>query len=952
MTPERWQQVKSTLATALEQPNENERAAYLASACADDTALRHEVESLLAQPEDEFDSVAHVIGVATGDPHSRADTGRRVGAYELVRELGRGGMGTVWLAKRADRQFEKLVAIKLLKRGTDTDEVLRRFEAERQILAHLEHPNIARLLDGGTTDEGLPYFVMEYVEGKPLTDYCIAENLTLAERLRLFLKISAAVQFAHQNLVVHRDLKPGNILVTEDCEPKLLDFGIAKLVAPDNAVVSVTVAEHQRLTPAYASPEQVRGEPITTVSDVYSLGTLLYEILTGQNAHRFSVPHPPPTELLRVVAQQEPIRPSTAVTDASIKSHLRGDLDNIILKALRKEPGRRYTGVGSFADDIQRHLENRPVRARRDTFSYRASKFVQRNKIGVAAAALILLSLIGGIIATAWQARVARAERARAEHRFNDVRTLASSLLTELNDEAEKLSGSIKLRSILVKRTLAYLDTIAQEAGDNRALQRELANAYQKVGDIQGNTYYSNLGDLNGALESYRKCLKIREALFKAEPQRPEIRHELAQGHEGYGDVLWGVNRLTETLQNYREAQATLEELTTADPANRQERLDLSRIYHKLGDLQGNVDYSNLGDTAGAVESKRKALALRETLVAEDPSNKNYRDLVSESYLNLGKMQRIRGDLASALQNYRKALALQEEFAAAEPTNQVFRRHVMLTHRYLAVALQENGQIEEALASQRTTLRIAEELAAADSKNTQAQRTLAVSDSALGNLLAKNGDIAGALEHYKKATSILEGLFSGNQTNAQVRRDLLIAYLGLGDTQLIAGDQSAAMQCYLKAKPIAERLAAADAHNIQAHGDLAALSLSLSACELRNGELPAALEDCRRALAIREELSTSNPTNALTRRDLASGYSELAKVYEQLATDKHASVDQQRDNWRAAKVLYEKSLNIWTEMKSKGTVGGADSGKLDEVAKQITDCDAALNSIEQEKSAP
>jgi tetratricopeptide (TPR) repeat protein len=793
---------------------------------------------------------------------------------------------------------------------------------------------------------------MEYIEGEPLTKFCNAEALSVEERLRLFLKICGAVQFAHQNLVVHRDLKPGNIMVTEDCEPKLLDFGIAKLLALGDEALPVTIAEDQRLTPAYASPEQVRGESITTVSDIYTLGTILYEILAGQIAHRFSTPNPTPTELLRVVAQEEPVRPSAAAADASIKTCLRGDLDNIVLKALRKEPGRRYGSVGSFANDIQRHLENRPVAARRDTFSYRASKFVQRNKIGVTAAALILVLLVGGIIATAWQARVARRQRARAERRFNDVRTLASALLSELNEEAEKLSGSIKLRSILVKRTLSYLDAISQEAADNRALQRELATAYQKVGDIQGNTYYSNLGDLTGALESYRKCLQLREALAKAEPHDAEILHELAQAHEGYADVLWGVNRLPETLQNYRNAQATLEALTAADPTNRQQRLDLSRVYHKLGDLQGNVDYSNLGDTAGAVESKRKSLTLREALVAEDPSNKNYRDLLSESYLNLGKMQRIRGDLASALQNYRKALALQEEFAAAEPTNQVFRRHVMLTHRYLAVALQENGQTEEALASQRTTLRIAEELAAADSKNTQAQRTLAVSDSALGNLLAKSGDVGGALEYYKKATGILENLLSASQSNAQVRRDLLISYLGFGGVQLMAGDRPAAMQSYSKAKPIAEALAAADAHNIQARGDLATLYLSLSECERENGDLPAALKDCHQAIAIRQELSAANPSNALTRRDLAAAYYELGRVYEKLAEANPVPAGPQTDNWREAKEAYGQSLNIWQDMKSHGTLPGADSAKPDELAKRMQSCEAALNTLATEKAAP
>ena len=492
MTSERWQQVKSILAAALEQPGEKDRAAFLATACGNDTALRREVESLLSQPVDEFESVAGMIGIGSADLLPSVDIGRQVGNYELVRELGRGGMGTVWLARRADQQFEKLVAIKLLKRGTDTDEVLRRFQTERQILARLEHPNIGRLLDGGITDDDLPYFVMEYVEGRAVTEFCGEQALSIEERLRLFLKICGAVQFAHQNLVVHRDLKPGNILITQDCEPKLLDFGIAKLLAAGEVALTVTLSEHQRLTPAYASPEQVRGEPITTVSDVYALGALLYEILTGQNAHRFSVPRPPPTELLRVVTQEEPVRPGAAATDASIARRLRGDLDNIILKALRKDPARRYTGVGAFSADIQRHLENQPVTARKDTLSYRASKFVQRNKIGVALALLVLFTLLGGIIGISWEAQ-------RANRRFNEVRALAHSVVFEYHDAIANLPGSTAVREKLVRDSLQYLDSLAKDAAGDRSLQREMAAAYLKIGDIQGAPYLPNIGDTEGA---------------------------------------------------------------------------------------------------------------------------------------------------------------------------------------------------------------------------------------------------------------------------------------------------------------------------------------------------------------------------------------------------------------------------------------------------------------------
>ncbi len=302
MTPARWQQVKEITADALEKTTA-ERPAFLATACAEDSALRREVESLLAAGGRKgLESFADDLAWSRAEERD-ARIGQNVGAYRIVRPIGRGGMGTVYLAERADREFKKQVALKILKRGTDTDEVLRRFRRERQILAQLAHPNIAHLLDAGTTADGLPYFAMEYVAGIPVTEFCQTNNLDLHARLQLFLTICGAVEFAHRNLIVHRDLKPANILVTADGEPKLLDFGIAKLLAPEAAEVELTMQERQRLTPAYASPEQVRGEPVTTVSDVYALGALLYELLTGQTPHRFATPRPTETELVRVIVE-------------------------------------------------------------------------------------------------------------------------------------------------------------------------------------------------------------------------------------------------------------------------------------------------------------------------------------------------------------------------------------------------------------------------------------------------------------------------------------------------------------------------------------------------------------------------------------------------------------------------------------------------------------------------
>ena len=417
--PDDWPQVKELFKAAVDLPP-RERIALLNRA---DTKIRREVESLLesdAQSDNLFESpIAALPFDLWRDREDEESIGCRLGAYEIVREIGRGGLGVVYLAERADEQFQKQVAIKLIKRGLDTDEIQRRFRNERQILATLDHPNIARLLDAGTTESGLSYFVMEYIEGQSITSHCIENKLPVRERLKVFRTVCAAVGYAHQRLVIHRDLKPSNILVTHDGTLKLLDFGIAKLLGPGDS--AGTIPELRVMTPDYASPEQVRGETMTTASDVYSLGVILYELLTG--AKPYEIGNRTSAEIERAIVQQEATRPSTTVAKRNGNSKvqirnsklLKGDLDNIVLKAIRKEQARRYPSVGQFSEDIRRHLEGLPVRAGKDTFRYRAGKFVARNRLGVVATLLILVSLVGGLIATAWQARATRVEKARTQ---------------------------------------------------------------------------------------------------------------------------------------------------------------------------------------------------------------------------------------------------------------------------------------------------------------------------------------------------------------------------------------------------------------------------------------------------------------------------------------------------------------------------------------------------------
>jgi tetratricopeptide (TPR) repeat protein/tRNA A-37 threonylcarbamoyl transferase component Bud32 len=800
----RWAQIETLFQEAAELPAA-QREEFLEQNCGD-PALRDEVRSLLRYDTNgEGSPWTHALGaeaasIVGGD---EAVAGQRIGPYRIEKEIGRGGMAVVYAAMRDDGEFHKRVAIKLIKRGMDTDLVIERLKRERRILAALEHASIARLLDGGTAPDGRPWIAMEYVEGVPIDAYCASNGLTVDERCRLIGRICDAVAYAHRNLVVHRDLKPSNILVAPDGNPKLLDFGIAKLLSVQEGTEQPeTRGPARALTPEYASPEQLLGNPAGTPSDVYSLGIVLYELLAGVRPRR--------------TADGEVEKASAAALRAGRTPRwarqLAGDLDTILRMALRPEPERRYLSVDQFKADLDAHLQGLPVSAHEESPLYRVGKFLSRYRLGVLAAGLVILALAGGMAATLWQARRAEAAQHEAERRFGQVRELAGKFLFDFHDSIASLPGSTPARKMMVDTAILYYDSLVKDAAANRDLLQEAARGYDRLGDVEGNPFYSNLGDLERAMSSYRKARALREKI--ADPS-PEFLRDRILGNVRIGQILQAQARYDDSEKMIEQA------ISWTGDARAQPTVVLEALVTAWGAL--GTTQIRAGRNEPGLRSRLELMSLSQELARrKQPGSLESKRIVADAESKLGEFYYRNEIPDKTLQHLSAARALELQLVEASPDDAARLRDLRVTDMMLGSLLANfveelKPKPGEATGFVRDAYRIAERMVAVDPTNRQAIEDFANSCNILGDSLRFENRWDEAVTVWRKGLAAAEQLPSAPRTHgvlSQLYRrlamfpshrgnlDAAIEGLGKAETHAIAAEKDSP-----KATTLALRLA-------------------------------------------------------------------------------------------------------------------------------------------------
>jgi serine/threonine protein kinase len=789
MDARRWQQVKQVLGEALEM-EPAARDAFVERAGAGDAELVREVRSLLAAWQGNDGRLEELPPrLAVDALQTQAWIGRRLGPYRITALIARGGMGEVYCAERADGQYEQQVAIKLVRDGAGHAMLLPRFMAERQILASLDHPHLARLLDGGVTPDRLPYIVMELVRGIAIDAYCESTRQPVEARLRLFRTLCNVVHYAHQKGVIHRDIKPANVLVTQDGVLKLVDFGIAKRIGP-GAAAGDTATAQLAMSLDYASPEQVRGDLLTPASDVYSLGVLLHRLLTGGSP--YAAGPRDGYQLVKAICETEPVAPSRSLgtapagspqaasasgpqgasaPDRWLRRRLRGDLDAVVLMALRKDPARRYASAEALSEDLFRHLEGLPVQARHRAWSYRTGRFLLRHRVAVAAALAANLALVAGLAVAAYQTYQGTLQRERAERHFASVRALANVFIFDVHDAIHKLPGATPASDLVVKTALGYLERLAAEAHGDPALQVELATGYRKVGDIQGLASGPSQGDPDAALASYDRGLALLQpGLGDAAPAalRHAARRELAALCQHKGGVLGARGRFKEADDTLRTGLAAAEALVAEEPGHAPHRLVLAQLHG-----QYSLVMFFTGRTQEYLQSADRGAALLEAVLQSEPGNHQAASTLAIHHANRGEylMQQdaLPRNAQSALDSFMQAQRLLDGLRRADPNDARITGDLAVTEDNIGWALLRLGRPAEAAARHRQALDLFDGLAKQDPGNAGHGIGQARSLGNLGQALQQLGREAEALPALEAALAAYRRLPQGAQGQTDAR---------------------------------------------------------------------------------------------------------------------------------------------------------------------------------------
>jgi serine/threonine protein kinase len=796
-----------------------------------------------------------------------ARTPTKIGHYHIKRVISVGGMGVVYEAIQDHPR--RTVALKIVKQGVASRSALRRFAYETQILARLRHPGIAQVYEADMHDDGTggtPYFAMEYIAGaKDIVEYAQAKELGTRGRLELFIKVCEAVHHGHQKGIIHRDLKPANILVDSSGQPKIIDFGVARATDSDLAMPTLQTDVGQLVgTVQYMSPEQIDADPhdIDTRSDVYALGMVLYQLVSGKLP--YDVGGAAIYEATRIVRETQPVRLST------VDRALRGDVETIALHALAKDRDRRYQSAVELAHDIDRYLNHRPIQARPPSLTYAFKTFVRRNNLLAGAVAAIFASLVFGILGTSWQAHVANEQRQAAESMFNQVRRLATTFMFEFHDEIAPLEGSIPARELLVTTALEYLDSLARKAGDRPELMREVASAYERVGDIRGGLRFENVGDSTGALQNYRTAAALQEKLLAASPEDHKLLMETSRNFIKIGDIQERTGDTAGAIIPYRRALEIREHLAEADPGYRQA---LPIALNEVG--AALVRTGKLNEARAYYD---RALALGKQLAAEKPDDARFQRDLSVASLRVGEVLSLTGDYDLAAASCDEAVTIRAALLEKKPDSGQARRDLAVAHYFLGRARLKLEQPDQALESLSFFLTVTGQRAEANPKSMRAVRDLAAAHEAVGMARAMAGDYTRARESYERFRSLIVPLSDADPDNTHLRELVANSHERRAELAAAMDDTASAVRDYREALDIVESLVAADPENSERRADRARLLAGLGGALARAGDHDAARRRLESARSLYETLRRMQPEKAELREGLERTLVRLAEL--------------------------------------------------------------------------